>query len=73
MPQTDIELLLKKRMGLDAASIGSSCIGRAVSQRMAACGVEKAEEYAGLVAGSEEEFSQKKPPGRRLSRRQPAV
>ena len=58
MPQTEIELLLKKRMGLDAASIGRSCIERAVAQRMAACDVKKAEEYAGLVAGSEEELQE---------------
>jgi chemotaxis protein methyltransferase WspC len=58
MAQADIELLLKKRMGLDAASIGGSCIERVVAQRMAACGVKKADEYVGLVASSEEELQE---------------
>ena len=53
MPQTEIELLLKERMGLE--------VHPSIALHRAGCGRahggmrrEKAEEYAGLVAGSEE-------------------
>ena len=58
MPPTDIELLLKKRMGLDVASVGRSSIERAVAQRMTECGARKAGEYARLVADSEKELQE---------------
>jgi chemotaxis protein methyltransferase WspC len=58
MPPTDIELLLKKRMGLDVASVGRSSIERAVAQRMTECGAGKVAEYARLAAGSEKELQE---------------
>lgn len=37
MPGVDFEVLLKKTMGLDAASLGPTAIARAVQRRQAAC------------------------------------
>ncbi|HEY9199723.1 MAG TPA: protein-glutamate O-methyltransferase CheR [Gammaproteobacteria bacterium] len=45
MPLTAIEQLLKHTMGLNAASIGSSAINRAVQQRMRELGLTRPEEY----------------------------
>lgn len=45
MPLQAIERLLKQTMGLNAASIGSSAITRAVQQRMREHGVAGAEDY----------------------------
>lgn len=40
MPSTKFGHLLKASIGLDVASIGSSCIERAVQERQSACGLE---------------------------------
>jgi chemotaxis protein methyltransferase WspC len=45
MATMDFEALLKRTIGLDAASVGSSTIDRAVRLRMAAAGVPKLEDY----------------------------
>src|SRR3954451_7942011 len=51
----EFEKLLKQAMGLDAASIGSSAVERAVQQRMTACKSESLREYWDFVRGSESE------------------
>ena len=51
----EFEKLLKQAMGLDAASIGSSAVERAVQQRMTACKSENLREYWDFVRGSESE------------------
>jgi chemotaxis protein methyltransferase WspC len=45
MVHADFELLLKNTMGLDAASIGSATVKRAVSVRMDALGLKQADDY----------------------------
>jgi len=55
---SEIESLLKQRLGLDAESIGSSAIARAVQERMAACPTVDITAYEGLLASSEEELLQ---------------
>jgi len=54
----EIESLLKQRLGLDAESIGSSAIARAVQERMSACQSVNTTAYEGLLASSEEELLQ---------------
>jgi len=49
---TQIESLLRKEIGLDAASIGSTLIHRAVRLRMKALGLKKPEEYGRLLKHS---------------------
>ena len=51
----EFEKLLKHAMGLDAASVGSSAVERAVQQRMSACQSENLREYWDFVGGSESE------------------
>jgi chemotaxis protein methyltransferase WspC len=51
----EFEILLKQAMGLDAASIGSASIERAVQERLAACKLKGLPEYWGLVTTSESE------------------
>jgi chemotaxis protein methyltransferase WspC len=48
--------LLRASIGLDAASIGVSAIERAVQTRLAACHLQKEEEYWDLVRGSNVEL-----------------
>ena len=43
----DFENLLKASMGLNAASIGSSAIERAVQERLAACHLDDPHAYLG--------------------------
>ena len=50
------ERLLKQTMGLDAASIGSSSIARAVRQRASACQLDEADAYWELVRDSATEL-----------------
>jgi chemotaxis protein methyltransferase WspC len=45
MAKSEIENLLRQAMGLDAASIGSTSVDRAVRLRMAACALERVEDY----------------------------
>jgi chemotaxis protein methyltransferase WspC len=49
---TRIESLLRKEIGLDAASIGSSLIERTVRLRMKALGLKKADDYERLLKTS---------------------
>ncbi len=58
MMLVEIEELLKQRMGLDPASIGSATIERAVRLRLAASGLEGPGEYAELLRDSETEFQE---------------
>jgi chemotaxis protein methyltransferase WspC len=51
----EFQFLLKRTMGLDAASIGPATIERAVQQRIAACGLRDADAYLERVRGSAEE------------------
>ncbi len=55
---TEIESLLKQRLGLDADSIGSSAIARAVQERMSACQSVNTAAYEELLVFSEEELLQ---------------
>jgi chemotaxis protein methyltransferase WspC len=54
----DFEELLKRTMGLDPISIGSSAIARAVQQRITACGVKSAENYLERVRTSADELQE---------------
>jgi chemotaxis protein methyltransferase WspC len=54
----DFEELLKRTMGLDAASIGTPAIERAVQQRLAACGLKNTEIYLERVRGSSDELQE---------------
>jgi chemotaxis protein methyltransferase WspC len=51
-----LENMLKERMGLDAASIGSSSVERAVKERMANCGVGDIGAYAQRAQSSQPEM-----------------
>ena len=50
------EHLLKQTIGLDAASIGSSAVARAVQSRAQACGAANAELYWSHIASSQDEL-----------------
>jgi chemotaxis protein methyltransferase WspC len=58
MASADFEALLKTSMGLDAASIGSPAIERAVRQRQTACGLSEPDAYWELVRASTAELQQ---------------
>lgn len=53
-----IETLLKERIGLDAASIGTTTLERAVRERLEATGCRDAHTYLGLVLTSEPELQE---------------
>ncbi len=53
-----IEALLRRHIGLDAASVGSALIERAVRLRMREYGLEKPDTYRDLLATSREELMQ---------------
>lgn len=55
---SDFENLLKLSMGLDAASIGSSAIERAVHERQAACRLKDVQAYWKHVSSSETELQE---------------
>jgi chemotaxis protein methyltransferase WspC len=55
--QAAIEVLLRERIGLNAASIGSSSILRAIQQRMTGCGIHDITEYYRKLTGSAQEFT----------------
>lgn len=57
MSLTAVEQLLKKTMGLNAASIGSSAINRAVQQRLRELGIESADDYLLRLRGSAAELA----------------
>jgi chemotaxis protein methyltransferase WspC len=48
--------LLRERLGLDPAALGSTTVEQAVVARMRLCGVEDAFAYAGLLAADAQEF-----------------
>ncbi len=58
MPLARIEKLLKETMGLNAASIGSSAINRAVQQRMRERNIEREEDYLVHLRASALELQQ---------------
>jgi len=53
-----IESVLRKEIGLDAASIGTSAIERTVRQRMKKLGLESTAEYARLLASFQAELDE---------------
>jgi chemotaxis protein methyltransferase WspC len=53
-----IEAFLRKEIGLDAASIGSSLIERTIRLRMKHHGLKQTEEYEQLLRDSEHEFNE---------------
>lgn len=53
-----IEALLRRHIGLDAASVGPSLIERAVRLRMKHCGLKKPDTYRDLLATSRHELEQ---------------
>ncbi len=57
MSLTAIETLLKDTMGLNAASIGSATVARAVHLRMGACGINDEGAYFARVRGSASELT----------------
>src|SRR5690348_15630053 len=58
MAPVDFESLLKNAMGLDTASIGSSCIERAVRHRMATIGLKQTDDYWQEVRRSKYELQE---------------
>lgn len=56
--QDSIELILKQKLGLDANSVGSRIIARAIAQRQAACQVLDQAAYLALVQTSPQELEQ---------------
>jgi chemotaxis protein methyltransferase WspC len=58
MAVADFETLLKASIGLNAASIGPSAIGRAVQERLAACNLEDPRAYWELLRGSDTELQE---------------
>jgi chemotaxis protein methyltransferase WspC len=58
MNPLDFEALLKQTIGLDAASIGSSAVDRAVQERMTACRIASSAEYWEQVNGSADELQE---------------
>jgi chemotaxis protein methyltransferase WspC len=58
MMTAEFEDLLKRAMGLDAASVGSSAVERAVQQRLLASGLPDPAVYLDRVRGSAEELQE---------------
>ena len=56
MPQITIETLLRQTMGLDASTIGSSIITRAIERRMAECNLPNMASYLERLQASKEEM-----------------
>jgi chemotaxis protein methyltransferase WspC len=54
----DFENLLKQTIGLDAASVGSTSVDRAVRLRMASRGLERREDYWQQLNGSNDELQE---------------
>ncbi len=55
--QAAIEVLLRERIGLNSASIGSSSILRAIQQRMTKCGSRDMDDYYRKLTDSAQEFT----------------
>lgn len=53
-----IEALLKQKMGLDGASIGSSAVARSVQRRVAVCGRKSEKDYWKVLRSSETELQE---------------
>jgi chemotaxis protein methyltransferase WspC len=53
-----LEQVLKRSMGLDAASIGQNTVARAMQQRQAACRLVQADDYLQLLLHSDTELQQ---------------
>lgn len=58
MDTARFEHLLKQTMGLDAASIGSASVERAVQERLSACGLADAQAYWERLSGSGTELQE---------------
>lgn len=58
MTLAEFESLLKRTIGLDAASIGSSAVERAVQARMSACNLEDSQAYWKQVSTSRAELQE---------------
>ena len=56
MPLSSIEQLLKDRMGLHSATVGSATVSQAVAQRMRICGIDEPGAYAQTVRVSDTEL-----------------
>lgn len=56
MSRAHIEQHLKSAIGLDATTVGSATIGRAITQRMTVCGVQSEPEYWSLLRAADEEL-----------------
>lgn len=52
----EIELLLRQKIGLEAASLGSSAIARSVRQSMAECGISDAQAYLARLQTSPQQL-----------------
>ena len=58
MPDLDFNGLLKQAMGLDAASIGSAAVERAVQERMSSCKLDSPQAYWEHVGSSNAELQE---------------
>ncbi|MBW4592948.1 MAG: tetratricopeptide repeat protein [Brasilonema angustatum HA4187-MV1] len=58
MSQLSIENLLKQKIGLDASTLGSATINRAISQCMAICGLNNITDYLARLQTSTQELEQ---------------
>jgi chemotaxis protein methyltransferase WspC len=58
MELVEFENLLRRKMGLDAASIGSAAIERSVKSRMANLGFKQAADYWGYLCASTDELQE---------------
>ncbi len=56
MPLSSIEQLLKDRMGLHSATVGSATVAQAVERRMRICGIDEAAAYARIIRQSDTEL-----------------
>lgn len=54
----EVENLLKRAMGLDAATIGSANVERAMQERMSVCQLKDASQYWERLQGSQEELQE---------------
>ncbi len=57
MPLASIEQLLKERMGLHSATVGSSTVSQAVDRRMRACDINTLAAYARILHHSDTELN----------------
>src|SRR5438445_13883725 len=57
-PMKEIERALRERIGLDAASIGSSLLQRTIRLRMKRNGLKRTEDYRSLLQSSNAEWNE---------------